>query len=120
VVRIVRTTHRTGTREELSKETHYYLSSLADDAAHHADLVRSHWSVENTCHYVLDVTFGEDDCQVRERNTAHNLCVLRELSAKALRDHPEKKSMRAKRKLAAIDPAFRFSLLSIIPLVSHA
>jgi predicted transposase YbfD/YdcC len=120
VVRIVRTTHRTGTREELSKETHYYLSSLADDAAHPADLVRSHWSVENTCHYVLDVTFGEDDCQVRERNAAHNLCVLRELSAKVLRDHPEKKSMRAKRKLAALDPAFRFSLLSIIPLVSHA
>ncbi|MFT5405863.1 MAG: hypothetical protein ACI9DF_004719, partial [Verrucomicrobiales bacterium] len=82
-----------------------------------ADLVRSHWSVENTCHYVLDVTFGEDDCQVRERNAAHNLCVL---SAKVLRDHPEKKSMRAKRKLAALDPAFRFSLLSIIPLVSHA
>ncbi|MFT5188715.1 MAG: hypothetical protein ACI957_001737, partial [Verrucomicrobiales bacterium] len=74
-----------------------------------------HWSVENTCHYVLDVTFGEDDCQVRERNAAHNLCVLRELS-----DHPEKKSMRAKRKRAALDPAFRFSLLSIIPLVSHA
>lgn len=120
VVRVVRTTHRTGTREELSRETHYYLSSLGEDAAHHADLIRSHWSVENTCHHVLDVTFGEDDCQVRERNAAHNLCVLRELSSKVLRDHPEKKSMRAKRKLAALDPAFRFSLLSIIPLVSHA
>jgi len=120
VVRIVRTTHRTGTREALSKETHYYLSSLASDAAHHADLVRSHWSVENTCHYVLDVTFGEDDCQVRDRNAAHNLCVLRELSAKVLRDHPAKKSIRAKRKLAALDPVFRFSLLSIISLISHA
>ncbi|MFT4639271.1 MAG: hypothetical protein ACI8T1_002596 [Verrucomicrobiales bacterium] len=53
----------------------------------------------------------------RERNAAHN---LRELRAKVLLDHPEKKSMRAKRKLAALDPAFRFSLLSIIPLVSHA
>jgi predicted transposase YbfD/YdcC len=120
VVRVVRTTHRTGKREALSKETHYYLSSLAEDAAHHAGLVRGHWSVENSCHYVLDVTFGEDDCQVRDRNAAHNLCVLRELSAKVLRDHPEKKSMRAKRKLAALDPAFRFSLLSIIPLISHA
>lgn len=120
VVRVVRTTHRTGTREALSEETHYYLSSLARDAAHHAGLVRGHWSVENTCHYVLDVTFGEDDCQVRDRGAAHNLCVLRELSAKVLRDHPAKKSMRAKRKLAALDPAFRFSLLSIIPLTSHA
>jgi predicted transposase YbfD/YdcC len=120
VVRVVRTTHRTGAREALSRETHYYLSSLAGDAAHHADLIRGHWSVENTCHYTLDVTFGEDDCQVRDRRAAHNLCVLRELSAKVLRDHPAKKSMRAKRKLAALDPDFRFSLLSIIPLISHA
>jgi predicted transposase YbfD/YdcC len=120
VVRVVRTTHRTGMREELSKETHYYLSSLAEDADHHAGLIRGHWSVENTCHHVLDVTFGEDDCQVRDRQAAHNLCVLRELSAKVLRDHPAKKTMRAKRKLAALDPAFRFSLLSIIPLVSQA
>lgn len=120
VVRVVRTTYRTGTREALSQETHYYLSSLEADAARHAELVRGHWSVENTCHYVLDVTFGEDDCQVRDRQAAHNLCVLRELAAKVLRDHPAKKSMRAKRKLAALDPAFRFSLLSIIPLVSHA
>ena len=120
MVRVVRTTHRAGEREALSQETHYYLSSLAPDAARHADLVRGHWSVENTCHYTLDVTFGEDDCQVRDRSAAHNLCILRELSAKVLRDHPAKKSIRAKRKLAALDPAFRFSLLSIIPLGSHA
>lgn len=120
VVRVVRTTHRVGTREKLSQETHYYLSSLAPDAGHHAGLVRHHWSVENTCHYTLDVTFHEDDCQVRDRNAAHNLCILRELSAKVLRDHPAKKSMRAKRKLAALDPVFRFSLLSMIPFVSHA
>jgi predicted transposase YbfD/YdcC len=120
VVRVERTTHRNGTREELTRETHFYLSSLALDAAHHAKLIRDHWSVENTCHHVLDVTFGEDDCQVRDRRAAHNLCVLRELSAKVLRDHPAKKSMRAKRKLAALDPAFRFSLLSTIPLTSRA
>ena len=71
MVRVVRTTHRVGTREELSRETHYYLSSLAADAERHAGLVRHHWSVENTCHYTLDVTFHEDDCQVRDRYAAH-------------------------------------------------
>jgi len=120
LVRIVRTTHRAEKREEPSQETHYYLSSLTCDAAAHAALVRNHWSVENTCHHVLDVTFGEDDCQVRDRHGAHNLCLLRELAAKVLRDHPLKKSMRAKRKLAALDPAFRFSLLATLPLTSHA
>lgn len=120
VVRIERITHRVGTRDELSHETHYYLSSLEPDVTRHAGLIRRHWSVENSCHHVLDVTFGEDDCQVRDRAAAHNLCILRELSAKVLRDHPSKKSMRAKRKLAALDPQFRFSLLAIIPLTSHA
>lgn len=120
VVRVVRTTHRIGAREELSRETHYYLSSLGADAARIARLIRGHWSVENTCHYTLDVTFLEDDCQVRDRSAAHNLCILRELSAKVLRDHPAKKSLRAKRKLAALDQAFRLSLLSMIPATSHA
>lgn len=120
VVRIERITHRVGPRDELSRETHYYLSSLEPDADQHAGLIRRHWSVENTCHHVLDVTFGEDDCQVRDRAAAHNLCVLRELAAKVLRDHPAKKSIRAKRKLAALDPHFRFSLLATIPLTSRA
>ena len=120
VVRVVRTTHRTGAREALSEQAHYYLSSLSGDAAHHAGLIRGHPSVENSCHHVPDVTFGEDDCQVRGRGAAHNLCVLREMAAKVLRDHPAKKSLRAKPKLAALDPAFRFSPLSIIPIASHA
>lgn len=120
VVRVERTTHRNAEREELSMETHYYLSTLGADAARHAGLVRHHWSVENTCHYTLDVTFHEDDCQVRDRAAAHNLCILRELSAKVLRDHPAKKSMRAKRKLAALDPEFRFSLLTMIPSIARA
>lgn len=120
VVRVERTTHRNAEREELSVDTHYYLSTLGADAARHAGLVRHHWSVENTCHYTLDVTFQEDDCQVRDRAAAHNLCILRELSAKVLRDHPAKKSMRAKRKLAALDPDFRFSLLTMIPSIARA
>lgn len=120
VVKVERTTHRVGKREALSKETHYYLSSLKCGPEEHAELIRGHWSVENTCHYTLDVIFGEDSCQVRDRSAAHNLCIMRELAAKVLRDHPAKKSMRAKRKLAALDPEFRFSLLAMIPDCFHA
>ncbi|MGK0185399.1 MAG: putative transposase YbfD/YdcC [Verrucomicrobiales bacterium] len=119
-MRIVRTTHRVGTRDELSREIHYYLSSLNPDGALHLKIVRGHWSVENKCHHVLDVTFGEDHCKVRDRFAAHNLCIMRELAAKVLRDHPAKKLIRAKRKLAAIDPFFRFSLIATIPPTPHA
>ena len=120
VLRVQRTTHRGGTREALSEETHYYLSSLPADAARLAALVRHHWSVENSCHYILDVTFTEDHCQVRDRCAAHNLCLLRELTGRVLRHHPAKKSLRAKRKLAALDGDFRLSLLAHIPLCPHA
>jgi len=120
VIKVERTTLRIGTHETLKTETHYYLSSLKSGAKEHAEWIREHWSVENTCHYTLDVTFGEDDCQVRDRSAAHNLSIMRELAAKILRDHPAKKSMRAKRKLAALDPGFRFTLLAMIPEYSRA
>jgi predicted transposase YbfD/YdcC len=120
VLRVRRTTHRGSVREALSEETHYYLSSLPAHATRLAAFVRHHWSVENSCHYVLDVTFSEDHCQVRDRCAAHNLCILRELTGRVLRHHPAQKSLRAKRKLAALDGDFRLSLLAHIPQNSHA
>ena len=112
VVRLERHTHRGGTREALTIEVIYYLATLPADAAALAALARHHWDVENGCHYILDVTFGEDHCQVRDRNAAHNLSILRELTGRALRRHLPKKSIRSKRKLAALDPAFRLDLVA--------
>ena len=113
VVRLIRTTCRGAKREELSVETHYYLSSLPADAPRLAAHIRGHWAVESF-HHVLDMTFGEDHCQVRERTAAHNLCILREMSAQTLRNHLPKSSIRSKRKRAALDPAFRTDLLASI------
>jgi len=113
VVRLIRTTCRGAKREELSVETHYYLSSLPADAPRLAKHIREHWAVESF-HHVLDVTFGEDHCQVRDRNAAHNLCILREMSAQTLRNHLPNRSIRSKRKRAALDPAFRSDLLTSI------
>lgn len=117
VVRVQRWSHRGSGQgsAELTEETHYYLSSLEVPVEAMAGIIRGHWSVENRCHYVLDVTYGEDHCQVRDKNAAHNLSLLREMSAKALKDHPGKGSIRAKRKRAALDPAFRSQLLAHIP-----
>jgi predicted transposase YbfD/YdcC len=116
VVRVRRSSPRGGQQSgELHEETHYYLSSLRADVTRLAALIRGHWAVENSCHWVLDVTFGEDHCQVRDTNAAHNLCIVREVSAKVLKLHPSKSSMRAKRKRAALDPNFRAELLELIP-----
>ncbi|WP_294233586.1 transposase [Prosthecobacter sp.] len=83
------------------------LSSRKASAAELGRLIRNHWSVENKCHHLLDVTFREDHCQVRDKTAAHNLMLLRERSAKVLQNSPVKGSLRSKRKRCAHDPAFR-------------
>lgn len=110
VARVVRTVQRGGPVASLT-ETHYYLCSIAPDARRLAELVRGHWSIENRCHWVLDVVFGEDHCQVRDPNAARNLSLLREAALKALRTHPRKGTLESKRKRASLDPDFRLSLL---------
>jgi len=96
----------------LLEEVHYFLCSFKADVSRLAALVRGHWGVENRCHWVLDVTFGEDHCQVRDINGAHNLSILREMAMKTLRDESSKLSLRRKRRRAALDPAFRLKILA--------
>jgi predicted transposase YbfD/YdcC len=110
----VRRNVQRGGSEAMLEEVHYFLCSFKADVQRLAALVRGHWSVENRCHWVLDVTFGEDHCQVRDRNAAHNLTILREMVINLLRRDPSKLSLRRKRKRAALDPAFRLQLLALL------
>ena len=71
------------TREIDGKATtsvRYYLSSLGVCARTFAYAVRGHWSVENSCHWVLDVVFREDDSRVRMGHAAENLGLVRRLA----------------------------------------
>ena len=101
-------------------EVHYYLSSLPAAAQTLGASIRQHWTIENGCHHVLDVTWHEDHCQVRERTAAHNLTLLRELAMKLLRDHPGKASLKAKRKRASLNPRFRSEIADPIFQRFHA
>jgi predicted transposase YbfD/YdcC len=51
-------------------EKRYYISSLGLDATKAASAIRSHWAVENSLHWVLDVTFREDESRIRKGNEA--------------------------------------------------
>jgi predicted transposase YbfD/YdcC len=86
VVEVVRKTHRGGAQqsEELSVQVIYYITSLAVDLEALAQIITKHWSVENTCHHTLDVTYGEDHCQTRDPKAAINMSILRDISAFAL------------------------------------
>jgi predicted transposase YbfD/YdcC len=101
-------------------EVHYHLASLAPKASVIALGIRGHWGVENPCHHLLDVTFNEDHCQVRDRTSAHNFTLMRELSAKLLKDHPSKGSIRGKRKKACLSSAFRSEIVDPIFHNPHA
>jgi predicted transposase YbfD/YdcC len=93
-------------------ETAYFLSSLPADAERILDATRAHWSVENTFHWTLDVTFAADASRVRLDNPPENLAVVRHIAFNLLKRHPSKASLKRKRYPAALDDAFRFELLS--------
>jgi predicted transposase YbfD/YdcC len=74
-----------------SIEVRYYLSSLVVDVGLFARAVRSHWSVENACHWTLDVTFREDDSRVRERVLGANIAWLYRFTLSILKQHPDRR-----------------------------
>jgi predicted transposase YbfD/YdcC len=90
----------------------YYISSLPTDAERHSHVIRSHWSIENSLHWVLDVTFNEDASRVRQGNAADNLGLLRRLSINLLKHEPSQKSLKMKRYLAAMDNNFLLQVLA--------
>jgi len=63
--------------------------------------IRAHWSIENTFHWTLDVTFREDDARLRTGDSAENFAVLRHIAFTLLKRHPAKLSLKRKREKAA-------------------
>lgn len=69
-----------------STETRYFISSLTGDSAKKfAHAVRSHWAVENSLHWVLDMAFDEDQSRVRKGNAAENMAMLRHVALNLLK-----------------------------------
>jgi predicted transposase YbfD/YdcC len=85
---------------EESIEVRYYLSNLPVDAELFARAVRGHWSVENGCHWSLDVTFREDDSRVRERVLGANITWLYRFTLSILKQHPDRRMSRIMRRRA--------------------
>jgi predicted transposase YbfD/YdcC len=78
-----------GDRESI--EVRYYLCSLPVDVELFARAARGHWSVENACHWSLDVTFREDDSRVRERVLGSNITWLYRFTLSILKQHPDRR-----------------------------
>ncbi len=98
--------------EKTSREQAFYISSLQDEASTFHQLIRNHWGIENRLHWSLDVSFHEDDSLMHEKNAVQNMSLLRKVAhAAILADSSRNASVNRKRKMAALDDDFAYSLL---------
>jgi predicted transposase YbfD/YdcC len=86
------TTHADGSE---TSEVRYYISTRYLSGKRFAEAVRGHWSIESM-HWVLDVTFREDDSRTRERTLGNNLSWLRRFAVTLLKRHPANDSLKGK------------------------
>ncbi len=99
---------------ETTTETRYYLNSFSSNAEVFAQAVRGHWGIENCLHWVLDVSFREDDCRIRKDNSPENLSVLRHLVLNLLsQEKTAKVGVKNKRLKAAWDDQYLAKVLGI-------
>ena len=77
--------HRT-TEAGCASQPRYYISSLAGSAELLLAAIRSHWSIENSLHWTLDVTFREDHCRVRKDHGPENINTLRQIGHNLLKN----------------------------------
>ena len=99
--------------DQVSVERRYYISSLDNDAQRFGEAVRSHWSIENSLHWVLDVVFREDDSRVRTGHAPENMALLRQMAVSLLqREKTAKVGVQTKRLKAGWDNTYLAKVLS--------
>ena len=97
VGQVISYTTRNGTT---TSEVRYYICSLKPAVRQFAEAVRGHWAIENSCHWVLDMTFNEDQCRIRKGHGTENFCLLRRLALSMIKQDSSKESVRRRRKRA--------------------
>ena len=79
-------------------DVRYYICSLPMGVKEFARAVRGHWGIENGCHWILDMTFREDESRIRERQVRENFAWLNRFALSLLKQHPGKDSIAMKRR----------------------
>jgi predicted transposase YbfD/YdcC len=97
---------------KIERETRLYVTSLAMLAVLLGPIVRSHWAIENSLHWVMDMLFRDDECRVRTDHAPANFTTIKHMALNLLRRPAGKQSMRGKRKSASWDDEFLVSLLT--------
>ena len=98
---------------KVEHQTRYFISSLTNGAKPILEAVRSHWGIENSLHWVLDVSFAEDDCRIRKDHAPQNFSLVRQIALNLLsQEKTTTAGVKAKRKKAGWDDAYLFKVLT--------
>lgn len=93
-------------------ETRLYITSVQLPADQLGAIVRSHWAIENSLHWVMDMVFRDDECRVRTQHAPANFTTIKHMAHNLLRLAPGKDSIRLRRKVAAWDDQFLANIIS--------
>ena len=99
------------TSGKIETDTRFYITSLTLSAARVGPAIRDHWRIENSLHWVMDMTFRDDECRVRTDHAPANLAVIRHMAQNLIRRAPGKESLRLRRKAAGWDNDYLASLI---------
>jgi len=99
--------------DKVASERRYFLTSVPCDGVRFAQAVRQHWGIENSLHWVLDVSFDEDACRIRKDKGAQTFSVLRHIALNLLRrESSHKRGIKARRKRAGWDRGYLLRVLT--------
>ena len=98
--------------DKIERETRFYITSLILLAGLLGPIIRSHWAIENSLHWVMDMVFRDDECRVRTDHAPANFCTIKHIAHNLIRKAPGKGSLRLKRKAAGWDDDFLASLVT--------
>jgi predicted transposase YbfD/YdcC len=93
-------------------DVRYYISSLEINVKTFARAVRGHWTIENVCHWSLDMTFREDESRLREQKLRENFAWLNRFVLSLLKQHPSRQSLVMKRRSCGWSDTFLMEVLT--------
>ena len=96
----------------IEKDTRFYITSLVMLAHLLGPVIRSHWAIENSLHWVMDMVFRDDECRIRTNHAPANFTTIKHMAHNLLRRPAGKDSFRLRRKVAGWDDEFLASLVT--------
>jgi predicted transposase YbfD/YdcC len=112
---LLRAETRVESKGQTRSDTRYFLSSRAFTATEAAAAVRAHWAIENRLHWVLDVTFADDQSRLRKGHGARNMATVRHFALNLVRTAADRRSIKSRRKLAGWSQDYLQDILSSSP-----